>query len=57
MKTLRIATAIIACLALIFALGSVGAYEAGNLSTPALIARCGASSAVLWVSLKICNRT
>lgn len=56
MKLIKIAIALAACLALIFALGSLGAYEAGNLSTLGLIARCGASTAVVWASLYILNR-
>jgi hypothetical protein len=55
-KTLRYATVIIACLALLFLVGSVGAYEAGHMTTPQLFARCGASLVLLWASLKISNR-
>lgn len=56
MKLIKLAIALVACLALVFAFGSLGAYEAGNLSTLGLIARCEASTAVVWASLYILNR-
>ena len=56
MKAIRIATVLIACLAFVFALGSVGAYEVGHMTTLALFARCGASLGLFWASIKIYSK-
>lgn len=56
MKALRYTFVLIACLALVFAIGSVGAYEVGHISLGSLVAQCGASLAALWGSVYIINR-
>lgn len=56
MKAIRIATVIAFCLALILSVGSVGAYEVGQLTTLQALALCGASCGLLWASVKIYNK-
>lgn len=56
MKALRFAAVIGFCLALLLALGSVGGYEVGNITTPQMFACCVASLGLLWASVKIYNK-
>lgn len=57
MRVARYALALIACVALVFALGSVGAYEAGHISLGGMVAQCGASLTALWGSLYVRHKS
>lgn len=56
MKVIRIATVIIACLALLGCFGIAGAYEVGHLTALEALALCVASCGLLCVSVKIYNK-
>lgn len=56
MKVLRYTLILLSCLALVFALGSVGAYEVGNISLGSLVAQFGASLGALWGSVYVLGR-
>ena len=56
MKAIRIVMLATACLALVFAVGTVGAFEAGHLTALEALARCSANLGLLWASIKIYNK-
>ena len=56
MKLIYKALAAVACLAFLYALGCVGGYEAGHLSTLGLFARCGAAWALFCGSLAVYSK-
>lgn len=56
MRAIRYTLTLLACIALIFGIGSVGAYEVGNLSSGSLVAQCVASLMALWGSVYILGR-
>lgn len=56
LKAINLTTVITACIALLFLVGGVGAYEVGHLTTFEALALCGASCGLLWASIKIYNK-
>lgn len=51
----RIIRLVIFALALIFALGSVGAYEVGNIGLGQCLLQGGLATLVAWLALRKCN--
>lgn len=51
----RIIRIAIFALALIFALGSVGAYEVGNIGFGQLLLQVGISALAMWLAVRKCD--